>query len=136
VFAEIGRVPGVLVFDSATGVGHRFGREVTMTQVFNAFQAHYRIGEVRFRNPYSGNGKGGVENAVGFLRRNLMVPLPKAESLQASARAPGTLRDAGAATALPQGRRDLRPVRAGRGRDARDARRRVRSDALGDQACK
>jgi transposase len=86
VFAEIGRVPGVLVFDSATGVGHRFGREVTMTRVFNAFQAHYRIGEVRFCNPYSGNEKGSVENAVGFLRRNLMVPMPRAESLEALTR--------------------------------------------------
>jgi hypothetical protein len=75
-------VPGVLVFDNATGVGRRFGRQITMTRVFNAFQAHYRIGEVRFCNPYSGNEKGSVENAVGFLRRNLMVPIPKAESLE------------------------------------------------------
>ena len=86
VFDEAGRVPRVLVFDNATGVGHRSGREVTMTRVFNAFQAHYRIGEVRFCNPYSGNEKGSVENAVGFLRRNLMVPMPKAESLQALTR--------------------------------------------------
>jgi hypothetical protein len=57
-----------------------------MTRVFNAFQAHYRIGEVRFCNPYSGNEKGPVENAVGFLRRNLMVPMPKAESLEALTR--------------------------------------------------
>jgi hypothetical protein len=28
-----------------------------------------------------------VENAAGFLRRNLMVPMPKAESLQALTRA-------------------------------------------------
>jgi hypothetical protein len=48
VFAAVGRAPRVLVFDAATGIGHRCGRQVTMTQVFNAFQAHYRIGEVRF----------------------------------------------------------------------------------------
>jgi len=30
----------------------------------------------------SGRGKGGVENAVGFVRRNLMVPMPSAESFQ------------------------------------------------------
>ena len=36
--------------------------------------------EVRFCNPYSGNEKGSVENAVGFLRRNLMVPPMRAES--------------------------------------------------------
>lgn len=86
VFDEIGRVPRVLVFDNATGVGRRSGREVTMTVVFNAFRAHYRIGEVRFCNPYSGNEKGSVENAVGFLRRNLMVPMPQAESPQALTR--------------------------------------------------
>ena len=86
VFEMIGRVPRILVFDNATGVGHRFGREVTMTRVFNAFRAHYRIGEVRFCNPYSGNEKGSAENAVGFLRRNLMVPMPRAESLDALTR--------------------------------------------------
>ena len=50
-----------------------------MTGVFSAFVAHYRL-EVRFCNPYSGNEKGSVENAVGFLRRNLMVPPMRAES--------------------------------------------------------
>lgn len=55
VFEMIGRVPRILVFDNATGVGHRFGREVTMTGVFNAFQAHYRIGEVRFSQPVLGS---------------------------------------------------------------------------------
>lgn len=38
--------------------------------------------EVRFCNPYSGNEKGSVENAVGYLRRNLMVPKPAAESFE------------------------------------------------------
>ena len=32
------------------------------------------------RDPGAGNEKGSVENAVGFLRRNVMVPLPNAES--------------------------------------------------------
>ena len=82
----IGRVPRILVFDNATGVGHRSGREVTMTGVFNAFRAHYRIGGAGSANPYSGNEKGSVENAVGFLRRNLMVPMLRAESLEALTR--------------------------------------------------
>jgi hypothetical protein len=46
VSAEIGRMPRVLVLDSATG----FGRRVTMTRVSYVCQAHYRIGEVRFWN--------------------------------------------------------------------------------------
>lgn len=47
--------------------------------VFQRFVEHYRV-EVRFCNPASGWEKGNVENAVGFLRRNLMVPMPNAES--------------------------------------------------------
>ena len=35
----------------------------------------------RYCNPYSGNREGSVENAVGFLRRNLLVPVPVADSL-------------------------------------------------------
>ena len=44
-----------------------------------SFCGHYRL-ETRLCNPYCGNGKGSVENAVGFLRRNLMVPKPNVES--------------------------------------------------------
>ena len=50
-----------------------------MVKVFQLFCEHHRI-EVRFCNPSSGWEKGSVENAVGFLRRNLMVPPPNAES--------------------------------------------------------
>ena len=80
VFEHIGGVPPVIVMDNATGAGRRNAKgEVTLTGVFSAFVAHYRL-EVRFCNPYSGNEKGSVENAVGFLRRNLMVPPMRAES--------------------------------------------------------
>ncbi|MDE8671090.1 alpha/beta hydrolase fold domain-containing protein [Pseudarthrobacter sp. H3Y2-7] len=43
-------------------------------------ELHYRS-ESRYCNPYSGHEKGNVENAVGFLRRNLMVPEPEAATL-------------------------------------------------------
>ena len=80
VFEHIGGVPPVIVMDNATGAGRRNAKgEVALTGVFSAFVAHYRL-EVRFCNPYSGNEKGSVENAVGFLRRNLMVPPMHAES--------------------------------------------------------
>lgn len=46
-----------------------------------AFVSHHRL-EVRFCNPYSGNEKGSVENAVGYLRCNLMVHKPHAESFE------------------------------------------------------
>ena len=53
--------------------------EVALSRVFEAFVGHCRL-DVRFRNPYSGSGKGGVEDAVGFLRRDLMVPPMEAET--------------------------------------------------------
>ena len=80
VFGHVGGVPPVLVLDNATGAGHRDAKgHVTLTKVFDAFLSRHRI-EARFCNPYSGSEKGSVENAVGFLRRNLMVPPLEAES--------------------------------------------------------
>ena len=82
VFERMGGVPAVLIMDNATGAGRRDRNgEVTLTHVFAAFVSHHRM-EVRFCNPYSGNEKGSVENAVGYLRRNLMVPKPAAESFE------------------------------------------------------
>ena len=80
IFDHIGMAPRVLVLDNATGAGHRVAwNKVTAVRVFTMSCDRYRL-ETRFRNPYSGNEKGSVENAVGFLRRNLMVPKPNAES--------------------------------------------------------
>ena len=81
VFDHIGAAPRTMVFDNATGIGRRVGPKVVETKLFSAFKLHYRS-ESRYCNPYSGNEKGNVENAVGFLRRNLMVPEPEAASLQ------------------------------------------------------
>ena len=86
IFDHIGMVPRVLVLDNATGAGHRVAwNKVTVVRVFAMFCDRYRL-ETRFCNPYSGNEKGSVENAVGFLRRNLMVPKPNAESHRQPAR--------------------------------------------------
>ena len=85
VFERTGMTPGVVVFDNATDVGHRNADgTVTQTRLFSLFCAHYGF-EPRFRDPYSGHEKGSVENAVGFVRRNLMVPMPSAESFRAPA---------------------------------------------------
>ena len=86
IFDHIGMAPRVLVLDNATGAGHRVAwNKVTVVRVFAMFCDHYRL-ETRFRNPYSGNEKGSVENAAGFLRRNLMAPKPNAESHRPPAR--------------------------------------------------
>lgn len=80
VFEHIGAAPRHMVFDNATGIGRRVGTTVVETKLFAAFKLHYRS-ESRYCNPYSGHEKGNVENAVGFLRRNLMVPEPEAATL-------------------------------------------------------
>ena len=75
IFEYIGGVPPMLIFDNATGVGHRVHDKVTETDLFRRFRAHYRF-LVRFCNPESGWEKGNVENKVGNTRRNLFVPEP------------------------------------------------------------
>ena len=80
VFEHIRAVPRHMVFDNATGIGRRVGTKVVETKLFGAFKLHYRA-KSRYCNPYSGHEKGNVENAVGFLRRNLMVPEPEAATL-------------------------------------------------------
>ena len=82
IFGRMGMAPRMVVFDNAVGVGHRRpDGTAARTRLFSLFCAHYGF-EPRFRYPYSGHGKGSVENAVGFVRRNLMVPMPSAESFQ------------------------------------------------------
>ena len=80
VFERIGRAPRLLVLDNATEAGRMAFGKVTESRLFSQLRAHYRC-ESRYCNPYSGNEKGSVENAVGFLRRNLLVPVPVADSL-------------------------------------------------------
>ena len=121
VFEHMGVVPLVLVFDNATGAGHRVSRDrVTVVRLFELFCSHYRV-ETRFCNPYSGNEKGSVENAVGFLRRNLMVPLLNAESYgqltrfllercDALARTTHYRKDASIAGLFEQERRGMQPL--------------------------
>lgn len=82
VFEHIGGVPPVLVLDNATEAGRRIAGVVRESSLFSAFRQHHGF-EVRFCNPHSGHEKGSVENAVGFLRRNLMVPVPEAPDLVA-----------------------------------------------------
>lgn len=80
VFGWVGRAPRGLVLDNATEAGRRVRGEVTESHLFSLFRAHYRMGG-RYRNPNSGNEKGSAENAVGFIRRNLPVPVPRVGSL-------------------------------------------------------
>lgn len=76
IFEYIGGVPGRIIFDNATGIGHRFRNILQENEGFTRFRLHYRFKPV-FANPDSGHEKGSVENGVGTARRNLMVPPPR-----------------------------------------------------------
>lgn len=80
-FDMIGGVPRVVVLDNATEAGRRWHDVITESKLFRRFRLHYGF-EARFCNPSSGNEKGNVENKVGFIRRNYMVPAPKVGDLR------------------------------------------------------
>lgn len=81
IFEQVGGTPPLMIFDNATGIGRRVRKKITEAKLFEAFKNHYRSAS-RFCNPESGHEKGNVENAVGFLRRNIMVPIPEATSME------------------------------------------------------
>lgn len=76
IFQYIGGVPRLLVFDNATGVGHRIQDEVKETELFARFHAQYNF-LCRFCSPRAGHEKGNVENKVRYIRNNLFVPVPE-----------------------------------------------------------
>ena len=80
LFEHVGGAPTELVLDNATEAGRRMCGVTRESALFSQFRAHYGCRST-YCNPYSGNEKGSVENAVGFLRRNLMSPPPAAPSL-------------------------------------------------------
>jgi len=82
MFEYIGGVPTEIWFDNTktivTEIIKGGGRGIT--ERFQRFCEHYRFKPV-FMNPESGWEKGNVENKVGYLRRNELVPVPRFESL-------------------------------------------------------
>lgn len=83
IFEYIGGVPAEIWFDNTRTIVSKImkdgGREIT--ERFKLFSEHYRFKPV-FMNPESGNEKGSVENKVGYLRRNELVPVPAFLKLQ------------------------------------------------------
>jgi len=83
IFEHIGGVPPRIWFDNTstivTKVLKNGGRE--LTDAFLKFKAHYRF-EAVFCNPNSGHEKGNVEGKVGYHRRNMLVPVPRFNSLE------------------------------------------------------
>lgn len=82
IFEHIGGVPAEIWFDNTrtivTEIIRGGGRHIT--ERFQRFAEHYRFRPV-FMNPNAGHEKGNVENKVGYLRRNELVPVPRFPSL-------------------------------------------------------
>jgi hypothetical protein len=75
VFEFVGGVPPRAVLDDAAEVGGRFGPEAGPSGLFRRFAAHHGLGHA-LASPYSGNGKGSVEDRVGAHRRSPFAPIP------------------------------------------------------------
>ena len=82
-FEFFGGVFPVLIYDNMSTAVHKvlLGKNRVEQESFSKFKAYYSF-DSRFCNPASGNEKGGVEGLVGFSRRNYMVPVPEAASLE------------------------------------------------------
>ena len=82
-FSFYGGIFPVLIYDNLTTAVRKVlhGKDRIEQEGFSKFKAYYSY-EARFCNPDSGHEKGGVEGLVGFARRNYMVPIPEAASLE------------------------------------------------------
>lgn len=83
IFQFIGGVSPRGWMDNMSAILARIQKDGTreMTDSFTRFCLHYGISIV-FCNLNAGNEKGNVENKVGYLRRNLLVPIPRFDDLQ------------------------------------------------------
>lgn len=83
-FSFFGAVPQTILYDNTKLAVARIlgdGRR-KLTRVFSEVLSHYLF-DTRFGRPGKGNDKGKVESLVGYVRRNLFVPLPSFESFDA-----------------------------------------------------
>jgi len=79
-----GGTPGVILIDNLkTGVlSHRFGERAVFNPRYLDFAAHYGF-EPRACNVRKANEKGRVENAVGYVKKNLLAGLDLPNSISA-----------------------------------------------------
>ena len=80
-FRFFGKVPLSILYDNTTLAVARILGDGTRqrTRVFSELQSHYLFLD-RFGRPGKGNDKGKVEGLVGHIRRNFLVPMPRAAS--------------------------------------------------------
>lgn len=80
-FEFFGGVPRRVIFDNAkVAVKRGSGKTAIPQESYSAIAAHYCF-QMDFCNVRSGNEKGLVENLVGLARRNVLVPVPHANSI-------------------------------------------------------
>src|SRR6516164_6751008 len=81
-FAYFGGVFRTLRYDNLTLAVKKIlrGRQREETERVIAFRSHWGF-RSEYCNPARGNEKGGVENALGWYRRNFLVPVPEAGDL-------------------------------------------------------
>ena len=81
-FETLGGVPRRVIFDNGkVAVKLGFGAKAQMQEGYARLSAHYAF-QVDFCNPASGNEKGLVEGLVGWIRRNILTPVPVVENLE------------------------------------------------------
>ena len=80
-FGHIEGVPHALTYDNLKSAVLKVlqGRQRQEQAEFVALRSHYLF-EGNFCNRDQGHEKGGVENLVGYVRRNVFVPLPRVRS--------------------------------------------------------
>ena len=82
-FHHLGGVPQRLVYDNLKLAVQQVlrGRQRQEQAAFIALRSHYLF-ESRFCTPGQGHEKGGVEESVGYVRRNFMSPPPQVASFE------------------------------------------------------
>jgi transposase len=82
-FAFFDGIFPTMIYDNLTTAVEKVfrGKDRRLQEGFAKFKAYYSF-TPRFCNIAKGNEKGGVEGLVGYARRNYMVPVPKADSLE------------------------------------------------------
>jgi transposase len=82
-FSFFGGIFPRLIYDNLTTAVQKIfkGKKRDLQESFDKFRAYYNFAPV-FCNPGQGHEKGGVEGLVGYARRNYMVPVPEADTLE------------------------------------------------------
>jgi transposase len=73
----------ILIYDNLTTAVQKIlrGKKRILQESYDKFRGYYNF-TPRFCNRGQGHEKGGVEGLVGYARRNYMVPVPEADSLE------------------------------------------------------